>query len=351
MKKITTQAQLNKLKRVEVGEEIIIESTKELILNSKIEVFGILKIYSTVKMEKLWQSNYIVARGNSSVEAWENSSVEARENSSVEAWENSSVEARENSSVVARENSSVVARENSSVEAWENSSVEARENSSVVARENSSVVARENSSVEAWENSSVEARENSSVVARGNSSVVAWGNSSVVARGNSSVVARGNSSVVAWGNSSVVAWGNSSVVAWENSSVVAWGWSVVRYFLSVKLEIKSDFCTCIEWKQVFKTKQKTIVYKKLKDGLIATLELKKGLVFQSQYHSKCRTSEAKVLCVEDKNGNKLNIGYSQNDNNFEYPVGKTVFAPYDERIEECSTGIHFFLTREEAERY
>ena len=82
----------------------------------------------------------------------------------------------------------VVARENSSVEAWENSSVVAWENSSVVARENSSVVARENSSVVAWENSSVVAMENSSVVA--------WGNSSVVARGNSSVVASANAQVV-----------------------------------------------------------------------------------------------------------------------------------------------------------
>ena len=90
--------------------------------------------------------------------------VVARGNSSVEAWENSSVEAWENSSVVARGNSSVVARENSSVEAWENSSVEAWENSSVEARGNSSVVARENSSVEAWENSSVEANGNVQVV-------------------------------------------------------------------------------------------------------------------------------------------------------------------------------------------
>ena len=76
----------------------------------------------------------------------------------------------------------VVARGNSSVEAWGNSSVEAWGNSSVVARVNSSV--------EAWGNSSVEARENSSVVARENSSVVAWGNSSVVARGNTQVVDR-----------------------------------------------------------------------------------------------------------------------------------------------------------------
>ncbi len=81
------------------------------------------------------RNNYyssVVARGNSSVEAWENSSVVARGNSSVVAWGNSSVEARENSSVVAWGNSSVVA--------WGNSSVEARENSSVVANANVQVV-------------------------------------------------------------------------------------------------------------------------------------------------------------------------------------------------------------------
>ena len=74
----------------------------------------------------------VVARGNSSVEAWGNSSVEARGNSSVEAWGNSSVEAWGNSSVEARGNSSVVAWENSSVEARGNSSVEANANVQVI---------------------------------------------------------------------------------------------------------------------------------------------------------------------------------------------------------------------------
>ncbi len=142
-----------------------------------------------------WARIYVNKKYYYRVVARENSSVEAWENSSVEAWENSSVVARENSSVVAWGNSSVVARGNSSVVAWENSSVEAWENSSVEARENSSVVAWENSSVVAWGNSSVEARENSSVVARENSSVEAWENSSVEARGNSSVEATANAQI------------------------------------------------------------------------------------------------------------------------------------------------------------
>ncbi|HWS31020.1 MAG TPA: hypothetical protein VN512_13020 [Clostridia bacterium] len=57
----------------------------------------------------------VMARGNSSVVAWENSSVVARGNSSVVAWENSSVEARGNSSVEARGNSSVVASANAQI--------------------------------------------------------------------------------------------------------------------------------------------------------------------------------------------------------------------------------------------
>jgi len=124
----------------------------------------------------------------------------------------------------------VVARGNSSVEAWENSSVEARGNSSVVARENSSVVARENSSVEAW----------------GNSSVEAWGNSSVVARGNSSVVARENSSVVALGNSSVEAWGNSVVRIFRTVKKVAlYGFSVCFKPFDLKFTIEKISKTAI----------------------------------------------------------------------------------------------------------
>ena len=51
-----------------------------------------------------------MAKGNSSVEARENSYVVAWGNSSVEAWENSSVEARENSYVVAWGNSQICDR-------------------------------------------------------------------------------------------------------------------------------------------------------------------------------------------------------------------------------------------------
>jgi hypothetical protein len=59
---------------------------------------------------------------------------------------------------------------------------------------------------------------------------------------------------------------------------------------------------------------------------------------------KCRAEFAIVLDGE---------GYSSHDNSFEYKVGKTVIPhEFDPNpMVECSGGIHFFLTKEEAEAY
>ncbi len=71
---------------------------------------------------------------------------------------------------------------------------------------------------------------------------------------------------------------------------------------------------------------------------------------------KCRASEAKVLKIEAPPGNVLNKktkAYSTKDNNFFYTVGKTVKPrkPFDTSGQACASGIHFFMTREDAENY
>ena len=69
---------------------------------------------------------------------------------------------------------------------------------------------------------------------------------------------------------------------------------------------------------------------------------------------KCRCSKAKVLSItsldEKENFNKA---YSSFDNEFVYELGKTVEPDsFDEdRFDECSNGIHFFITRQEAVDY
>ena len=69
---------------------------------------------------------------------------------------------------------------------------------------------------------------------------------------------------------------------------------------------------------------------------------------------KCRCSKAKVLSITNiGNTEEYNEVISFHDKSFVYKVGEIVeVKDFDEnRWNECSTGIHFFLTREEAVKY
>ncbi len=69
---------------------------------------------------------------------------------------------------------------------------------------------------------------------------------------------------------------------------------------------------------------------------------------------KCRCSKAKVLSITSNDGAvNYSLAHSVFDENFIYQVGKTVEVKnFDEnRWDECSTGIHFFITRSEAASY
>lgn len=70
---------------------------------------------------------------------------------------------------------------------------------------------------------------------------------------------------------------------------------------------------------------------------------------------KCRASKAVVLALEEVDGTPFQgRAMSQHDYRFSYEVGKTVYPdkPYDnDRWEVCASGIHFFITREEAVAY
>lgn len=76
---------------------------------------------------------------------------------------------------------------------------------------------------------------------------------------------------------------------------------------------------------------------------------------------KCRASEAKVMGIYSKTGKRLSARelsglhiVSHHNNLFEYKLGATVrpTRAFDEnRWHECASGIHFFLTFEEAANY
>ncbi|OSH00651.1 pentapeptide repeat-containing protein [Bifidobacterium adolescentis] len=71
---------------------------------------------------------------------------------------------------------------------------------------------------------------------------------------------------------------------------------------------------------------------------------------------KCRASTARVLDLQDKQGNSLppdTTAYSSYDPDFTYQKGETVHVEdFDtNRWDECAPGIHFFITRIEAVEY
>ena len=98
-------------------------------------------------------------------------------------------------------------------------------------------------------------------------------------------------------------------------------------------------------------------FKKLADDSIAELFIPEHAKRSSATTRKCRCSEALVVAITDDKGDKVGVGYSQyagqNGEKTVYTVGQKVYPDaFDEdRWNGCSNGIHFFMTRKEAEMY
>ena len=89
------------------------------------------------------------------------------------------------------------------------------------------------------------------------------------------------------------------------------------------------------------------------DVVIIKLEIPADAKRSNGMGRKCRCSKAKVLGIYDLYDNSLNEAYSFYDASFVYHTGDIVVPDsYDEdRWNECSNGIHFFITKYEALNY
>ena len=92
------------------------------------------------------------------------------------------------------------------------------------------------------------------------------------------------------------------------------------------------------------------------DGLIIKLEILADAKRSSATGRKCRCSAAKVLEIQTLNGKPAGVDSVTNANyapHVTYTVGETVLPDSydDDRWNECSHGIHFFITRQEAVDY
>ena len=95
-----------------------------------------------------------------------------------------------------------------------------------------------------------------------------------------------------------------------------------------------------------------IAWKKCANDTVVKLEILEDAKRSSAFSRKCRCSAARVLAIENIDGTpyKENSVSSQLDSTFIYTAGEIVKVDdFDEdRRNECSTGIHFFITRQEA---
>ena len=91
-----------------------------------------------------------------------------------------------------------------------------------------------------------------------------------------------------------------------------------------------------------------IGWKKLEGGVIARLLIPAGAKRSHAFGRKCRAEFADVLELIG-----ADVGKSQHNNSFEYRAGQRVTPDKwdDDWTVECSSGIHFFITRAEAEDY
>ena len=89
-------------------------------------------------------------------------------------------------------------------------------------------------------------------------------------------------------------------------------------------------------------------------SVIVELQITEDAKRCSASSRKCRCSKAVVISIKSINGDedfaRAESGYNAS---FVYEVGKTVSVNNfdDNRWNECSTGIHFYITREEAVRH
>ena len=93
------------------------------------------------------------------------------------------------------------------------------------------------------------------------------------------------------------------------------------------------------------------VYKKCVGGVIVVANIPKDAHIRGCFQGKCQTNKAKIIEVIGKFADE-NVGISLWDKTTAYYSGDEVYIEdFDMSDEECSTGFHFFCTKEQAENY
>jgi hypothetical protein len=107
-----------------------------------------------------------------------------------------------------------------------------------------------------------------------------------------------------------------------------------------------------QW-QIIPTEGSFIAWKKGADNSIIKIQIPaKSKRTCNIINRKCRAEYVKVLAIF-KGEEKVKKVCGQRDEKTIYEVGKITYPDKynDDFLEDCSNGIHFFITREEAEKW
>ena len=102
------------------------------------------------------------------------------------------------------------------------------------------------------------------------------------------------------------------------------------------------------------TLEKSMIgYKKCSGNRIVKLRIPKGAIVFSINNTDCRTNKVKVISITDSEGNSYEEAISVYDSKFIYKVGDVIKPDSFSLMYnvDCTSGIHFFKTKEEAEKY
>ena len=97
-----------------------------------------------------------------------------------------------------------------------------------------------------------------------------------------------------------------------------------------------------------------IAYKKLSSSCVAKIEIPvKAKRTCNFLNRKCRASYVKTLEIIDRDGNKIKEMNGQYDGKTIYKVNRITHADKfdDNMLEDCTNGIHFFVTKQEAKNW
>lgn len=211
-----------------------------------------------------------------------------------------------------------------------------------------------NGDISGWNTRNVEDMFGMFLISRFNQDIGSWNVGKVKRMSHMFYGSDFNQDIGCWNTANVDSMSSMFYMSEFNQDISNWDVKKVTNYVYIDSLEMDEYKLPDKFRNQLIQSKSYIGWKKLRDGLICKLLIPKNAVkLKGISRNKCRASKAKVLDIIDPDGVSVDFGYSIYDPDFIYRVGEEIipdnFNP--DRWNECSGGIHFFLTEKEAKRY